>query len=341
MPATAIDIGTYAVKAITADPGTAPNILRTVEVPNNFGVAMPTDDLQTEQLSELINNTIFENKLPHADVRLSLPETAVSTKVISIPVLTDAELASAIGWQAEQHIPIPKEELSLQYKVLYRPPKSSSSKKTDQQAQMRVLLTGTRKPLVERYITLFTNAGIEPSFLETQMLSILRSLGIGQQEPATMVINLGATNMDIMVVANGEIQFVFTHKGVGNLLTNTLQQTVGLDLQQAEQYKRTYGLSSDQFEGKVRNALLPTINKLTEEIQKALRYFASQAQQNTIQRLVLVGGSAQLLGLVEHLTSALNLEILLAAPFTTATGEVPPQNQLAFSVCMGLLMRET
>ena len=180
MPATAIDIGTYAIKAIAADPDGTPNILRTIEIPNNFGVAMPTDDLQTEQLSELINNTIFENKLPHTDIRLSLPETAVSTKVITIPFLTDAELASAIGWQAEQHIPIPKEELSLQYKVLYRPPKSSLSQKNNEQAQMRVLLTGTRKPLVERYLALFTNAGIEPSFLETQMLSVLRSLGIEQ-----------------------------------------------------------------------------------------------------------------------------------------------------------------
>jgi len=308
--------------------------LRTVEAPNQFGTAIPTDDLQTEQLGELINNTIFENKLPHSDVRLSLPESAVSTKVITIPTLTDAELASAIGWQAEQHIPIPKEELSLQYKVLYRPTK------TDKQAQMRVLLTGTRKPLVDRYITLFTNLGIEPSFLETQMLSILRSLGIGKEEPATMVINLGATNMDVMVVANGEIQFVFTHTGVGSLLTKTLQQAVGLDLQQAEQYKRSYGLNADQFEGKVSNALLPTITKLTDEMQKALRYYSNQAPQNSIQRLVLVGGSAQLPGLVEQLNSTLNLEILLAAPFATATGEVPTQNQLAFAVCMGLLMRQ-
>jgi type IV pilus assembly protein PilM len=334
MPATAIDLGTYAVKVITADPGAAPNILRTVEVPNTFGVSIPTDDLQTEQLSELINNTIFENKLPHTDLRLSLPESAVSTKVINIPVLTDSELASAIGWQAEQHIPIPKEELSLQYKVLFRPEKS------DKQTMMRVLLTGTRKPLVDRYITLFTNMGVEPSFLETQMLSILRSLGIGKAEPATMVINLGATNMDVMVVAGGEIQFVFTHTGVGNLLTKTLQQAVGIDAQQAEQYKRAYGLDPSQLEGKVKNALLPTIENLAAEIQKALRYFINQTSQETIQRIVLTGGSAQLPGLVEHLTSTLNLEILLAAPFATASGEVPAQNQLAFSVCMGLLMRE-
>jgi len=334
MPATAIDIGTYAVKAVAADPGPAPHILRTVETLNPIGIAVPTDDLQTEQLSELANNVIFENKLPHTDLRISLPEAVISSKVISIPPLTDSELASAIGWQAEQHIPIPKEELSLQYKVLYRP------EKKDKQTPMRVLLTGTRKALIERYVTLFTNMGIEPTFLETHMLSTLRSLGISKDEPPTMVISLGATNMDVMVVANGEIQFVFSHTGVGALLTKTLQQTLNIDAQQAEQYKRQAGLDASQMESKVREALMPTISNLMAEIQKAQRYFSNQSPQTTLQQLVLTGGSTQLPGLVDQLKETLGLEVLLSAPFATATGEVPQANHQAFAVCMGLLMRE-
>jgi type IV pilus assembly protein PilM len=336
MPATAIDIGTYSLKAVTADPGAAPNIIRAVEVLNPFAVSVPTDDLQTEQLSELVNNLIFDNKLPHTDLRLSLPESVVSTKVISIPALTDSELASAIGWQAEQHIPIPKEELSLQYKVIYRPAK------TDKQSLMRVLLTGTRKAIVERYIGLFANLGLEPTFLETQMLSIVRSLGITKNEPPTLIASLGATNFDITVVAGGELLFVFTQPGAGLLLTKTLQQTVGLDLEQAEQYKRSYGLDPNQFEGKLNRALVPVINNIAVELQKSLRYFTDQAAKNTpVSRVVLTGGTAQLPGLVEHLTEKLGLEVLLAAPFATTTGEIPSQNQQAYAVCLGLLMRES
>jgi type IV pilus assembly protein PilM len=188
---------------------------------------------------------------------------------------------------------------------------------------------------------LFTNIGVEPTFLETQMLSILRSLGVTKTEPPTLIVSLGATNMDITVVANGEVLFVFTQPGVGTLLTKSLQQTMSSDLQQAEQYKRTYGLDPQQFEGKVRDALMPTINTLTTEIQKAIRYFNNQAVQNaSLQRVVLTSGTSQLPGLVEHLTEALAIEVLLAAPFATATGDVPTQNQQAFAVCMGLLMRE-
>lgn len=334
MPATALDIGTYSVKAVTAErTGTAPVITRAIETANPFGIAVPTDDLQMEQLSGLVRNILADHKLRANDVRLSLPEAVVSSKVISIPPLTDAELASAIGWQAEQYIPIPKEDLSLQYKILYRPARG------DVQTMMRVLLTGTRKSLVERYISLFTAIGIEPTFLETHILSVLRSLGITKDEPPTLIVNMGATNMDVMAVSEGEILFVFTHSGAGALMTKSLQQTVGLDGEQAEEYKRMYGLDSSQFEGRVRNALLPTINTLAAEIQKALRYFTTQFPQSSIQRVVLAGGTSQLPGLIEHLSDTLGIEVLLSAPFATATGAIPATNHQAFAVCMGLIMR--
>lgn len=334
MPATAIDIGTYSIKVVSGEPGPRPKIERVEELVNPTGVAIPGNDLQVEQISEQINNLIFDNKLPHNDVRLSLPESVVSTKVIAIPNLTDAELASAAAWQAEQHIPIPKDELSLQYRVLYRPAKN------DKQSLMRVLLIGARKSMVQKYVDMFINMGIEPTLLESNMISIIRSLGITTEDPPTLIVSMGATNMDISAIANGEIQFVFTHTGVGLLLTKTLQQTLGLDAQQAEQYKRTYGLNPTQFEGKVRNTLMPAINSLTTEIQKSLRYFATQNPQTPIARIVLTSGSSQLPGIVEHLSQTLGAEILVAAPFAAVEGKVPPGGQQGMAVCVGLMMRE-
>src|SRR3989304_546978 len=102
MPATAIDIGTYAVKIVTADPGPTPNVIRAVEALNPYNVAVPTDDLQTEQLSELINNLIFDNKLPHTDLRLSQRQSLADQPGILVPGVVQLEVAELIGWQAEQ-----------------------------------------------------------------------------------------------------------------------------------------------------------------------------------------------------------------------------------------------
>lgn len=334
MPAVALDIGTYSIKAIKGKLGKQVAVERVVEVFNDTGIALPTDDVSVTKLGVLIDAVFGDNELPKNDVRLALPETVVSTKVISIPPLSDAELASAIGWQAEQHIPIPPEELSLEYQVLYRP-----TKKED--AQMRVLLIGTRKRLVERYITMFNEIGIEPTLLETHMISVIRSLQFSPQDPTTLIAHIGSSSMNLGVVHMGELQFVLSHMNGGQMLTKALETSIGLDLAQAEQYKRSYGLDGTQFQGKVKDALLTPVNLLLGEIRKSVQFFINQFPQSTVQRVVLSGGTAMLPGLVQHVTNELGVEVLVSAPFAGTTGTIPETvNHPSMGVCMGLLQRE-
>ncbi len=330
----ALDIGTYSIKAIAGKPGTRPTIERAVDVLNTTGLAMPTDDASEEQLGTLIDSFLKDNELARTDVRLALPETVVSTKVISIPPLTDAELASAIGWQAEQHIPIPPEELSLEYQVLYRPVKKD-------QGQMRVLLVGTRKAMVERFVDMFHQLGVEPTLLETQVISIARSLQFNVDDPTTLVAHIGASSMNLFAIHQGELQFVITNMNGGQVLTRALESAVGLDTVQAEQYKRTYGLIENQFEGKVREALLPGVRILTGEIAKSAQFFNNQHTQQPIKRVVLSGGSAMLPEIVQLATAELGVEVLVASPFAGVTDNVPNTvNQPSMTVCMGLMQRE-
>lgn len=334
MAAVGIDIGTYSIKAVQAKPGAKPTVQRVVDFFNSSGIGLPTDQLSADKLVPLVQSLFTDHKLDRKDVRLALPEQAVSTKVIAIPPLTDAELASAIGWQAEQHIPIPVEELSLEYQVLFRPDRKEKDQK------MLVLLVGTRKAVVERYVDVFVMAGVEPTMVETQMISTTRSLGFTEADPTTMVVLMGATTMDMCIIHEGKITFVFSHLMGGQLLSKTIEQVVGLEAQQAEQYKRTYGLDENQLEGKIRQALLQPITVMVNEMKKAMQYFGNQYGGQGVSRVLLAGGSAQLPGLVQFVSGQLGVEVLIASPFATATGEVPTANQAAFSVCMGLVMKE-
>ncbi len=334
MPALAIDIGAYSLKLVSGVSAKKPTISRVVEAPNDLGFSLPNDDEQATKLGEVIFSIINDNKLPRTNIRLSLPESAISSKVISIPPLTDAELASAIEWQAEQYIPIPKEELALQYQVLFRPAK------TDKQKPMKVLLVGARKTVVERFTNMFLGIGVEPVLLETQIFSVIRSLDLATTEPPTLVANLGASTTDLGVVDQAELGFVFTNPLGGKALSKALEQEIGLDPEQAEQYKRQYGLDGTQFEGKVRQALLPAIDSLVGEISKSIRYFQSENPNGDVRRIVLSGGTSQLPGLTQYLTEKLNAEVLLADPFYDIKGEIPTTNRQAFTICMGLLMRE-
>ena len=334
MSTLALDIGTYSIKAIAGKAGPKPKIERVAEVFNATGIAVPTDDVNQDKLINLIESVIVDNDLPRVDVRLSLPESVISTKVIEIPPLSDAELASAIGWQAEQHIPIPPEELALEYQVLYRPTKK-------EKAPMRILLVGARKQVVDRYVDMFHLLGIEPTLVETHIISLIRSLLFSQEDPNTMVVHVGASNMNMAVVRQGELGFVTSHLNGGQLLTKALEKSVGLDQDQAEKYKRTYGLDPSQFQGKVAAALLPGVQVLLAEVKKSVQFFVTQHPTESIQRIVLSGGTAAMPYLVQQVTQELGVEVLVAAPFTGIEGIIPETvNPPAMGVCMGLLLRE-
>ncbi len=336
MPALALDIGSHNIKAISGNPGNSPNVSKVVSQPNNLGITNPTDDSEAEKLLGIIDSFIHDNRLPVTDVRLSLPDSTVATKIISLPPLSSAELASAIDWQAEQHIPIQRDNLSLEYQVLHKPPKNIKDE------AMKVLMVGAKEDVLKRYINMFLSLGIQPKILETHMLSILRSLGVSDQDPATLIADIGASHTQIAIVDQGQLKLVVNHQAGGNLLTKKLQQNVeNLDENQAEEYKHHYGLLENELQGKIRQALMPAVNSIAKEIQKTVRFYSQQDSQNSISRIVLSGGTSRLPGLVEYLAQMLGTEVLLISPFAVSGGNAPADiNQQTMSVCMGLMMRK-
>lgn len=334
MSITALDIGTHTIKVISAKNAKQIQVLRAIDIPNALNLIIPQSDQETTQFSEMIANLINDYKLDASDVRLSLPESVIANKVIEVPLLTDAELASAIGWQAEQYIPIPKDDLSLEYQVLVRPDKKNP------EAKMKVLLVASRKSFIEKLNNVFLNLGIEPTVIETQMFSVIRALDLKSDDPETLIVHMGASNLDLAVVANGMFDFIFSNKNGSQLLTNAIAQSFGLDLKQAEEYKITYGLNAEQFEGKLVQVMLPIINNVVVEIQKALRYFSQLHPGQTIKRVVLSGGPTEMIGFSQYLAQQINTEILLMAPFVKAKGQIPETKQLHYTVCMGLITRQ-
>jgi type IV pilus assembly protein PilM len=334
MSITAIDIGTHSIKIVVAKDSKGQVINKSIEVPNKLGMVAPKNDQEILQFSEMISNLFHDYKLDQSDVRLSLPEYLVTSKVIEIPFLNEAELASAIGWQAEQAIPIPKNDLMLQYQVLEKPEKKTAN------ATMKVLLVGSRKSVIEKINNIFLNIGIEATLLETQIFSVIRSLDIQSNDPEAIILQMGTSGNDIAVIANGMFEFVFNSKTGGSLIDGAIAQSFNLDNKQAEEYKINYGLDPTQMEGKLIQVVSPIIDNMIIDLQKAIRFFTQNHPEQKIKRIVLSGGPAAMKGLTEKLTQTLGVEVLQVDPFAGSKGQIPEKNQLSFSVCMGLIARK-
>jgi len=333
---TGLDVGTYSIKLLElSKQGSAYRVHKAMIVPNTLGIVMPAQDADRVKLVTLMKQAFKESKFHMDNVRAGIPESFVSTKIISIPPLSDQELASAIGWQAEQYIPIPGEDLQLEYHVLFRPPK------TDMTSLMRVLLVGVSKSFINKYSDLYYDADLGISSLETHVLSLYRMALLDENLPTTMVIHIGSSTMDIFVVHERELAFVYSYPNGGTVLSRTIERAIGLDPLQSEEYKRTYGLDEAQLEGKIRNALLPVLQTFVAEIQKSMQYFSGSHQGTPIKRLLLSGGTAALPNLAPVLAQALPVEV---APLTIPTlgfeqgVQVPTADLPAYNIALGLAL---
>jgi type IV pilus assembly protein PilM len=268
-------------------------------------------------------------------VATALPESLAYTSIISMPYLSDAELASSIHWEAEQHIPVPLEEVQLEYQVLSKPKKGAVGEK------MQVLLVASKKTVVERVNDLFDAAGLELVNLETGLLAGYRSIaGMVPQTGGVAFLNMGALSTDILIVESGKMMLTYAISTGGLVLTRAIQQGLGLTGQQAEEYKRAYGLDQTQLEGKVVASLTPVMNILIGEIRKAVQYYQSSQMGSGITTVLLTGGASYLRGLPAYLTQMLSAEVMVVNPFQTAVMEKDvtlPKDVAAYAVATGLV----
>jgi type IV pilus assembly protein PilM len=330
-----IDIGSYAIKMARISRGMSGGELQQLGVAYNpVGQFLPADQVTFQKLAETLKQFAAEQHFKGRPVTLALPESLAYTSVINMPFLSEAELASSIHWEAEQHIPVPIDEINLEYEILYKPRKDEMGEK------MRVLLVGARKDVIERLVNLFHLAGLEIVGLETVLLGVYRALTpVLQGEGAVVVVHIGALTTDILISQNGELVLTYTVQTGGLALTRALEKGLELPATQAEEYKRTYGLDQAQLEGRVRQVLLPVLNILVAEIRKAMQYYQTGHMLSPIRQMIISGGSAYLPGLTTYLAETFTFEVVMANPLDMVKAKSSvklPQDSAAFTAAIGL-----
>lgn len=329
----AIDIGISKIKVVVSNKNG--EITQTLITDNKNGFAVPNNSSQIKSMSDSLKNIFNEHKIPKKNIYLAMPETFTSTQVIEIPTLTDTELATSIHWQAQQYIPIPKEELALNYQVLFRP-----DKKDEAVTNMRVLLIGINQKNLDNVIAAYKEAGLEPTVLETNTIATIRHHAPTQNtDSASLIVNFGASGIDIIVMKNNEINLAISHQTGSNMITRALMSTFNLPFEKAEEYKQAYGLNTNYFEGKIANAIAPIAQTILNDIKHTMTFFNKKNNYEAINQLFICGGGSLMPGFPELLAANLNLDIQPLDVFKKLNGSLPEKDHLLFPVAAGLIKR--
>ncbi|MDQ3239150.1 MAG: pilus assembly protein PilM [bacterium] len=296
-------------------------------------------DFDKDAIVEVIKRLVKETRVNTNNVIASLPESQIFTRVIDMPPMSDKEIASAIKYEAEQYIPRPLAEVSLRWQILNKGEKEKNQK-------MEILLVAAPLTLVDKYSEILIRADLKPLAMETDLLAQSRSLvGNNPYSPTTMILSIGSSNTDISIVKAGQVSFTRSILSGGNTLTRAIASDLSLENEQAEQYKRTYGLIDDQVEGKVMNAIKPTFEVIINEIKKAIIFYQTKNPNDQVKRLVLTGGTAKLPGLLLFFANALGIEVQVGDPWFNIKKDPNIETQLTedaplYSVAVGLALKE-
>ncbi|MBI2309473.1 type IV pilus assembly protein PilM [Candidatus Collierbacteria bacterium] len=331
-----LDIGTSSLKAVAVKATSKSFAVRNISIATNpIGRVLSDSPAEQDKLVAQIK-TLIKNLQPVSNkIRVGLAENQVFTRVISVPVLSEAELSTAIRWEAEQHIPVPISEVQLDYTVLSRPAKGVK------EGSMEVLLVAAKQETVNRLADMMSLAGMEVVGIEPGLLASSRYFS-GSDGSPLLLANIGATTSDFAIISENRLNLTYSVPMAGVALTRAIESNLGLEVLQAEEYKRAYGIDPRLMEGKVRNALMPVFSAIMSEAKKAINAFESTKRSKKVQRVVLSGGSALMPGISTETANQLGVsEVILINPFQgleLSIGLKIPAEAAVYSVAIGLAM---
>lgn len=290
-------------------------------------------------VSTAISKLFTDNEIKSKAVATAVSGHSVIVKKISLPSMSDQELAETIEKEAAQHIPFDLADVNLDYQILSEDAGNR---------QMDVLLVAVKKDKILNYTNVLSMAGRTPAIVDIDALA-LQNCYEYNYEPApgqvVALLNLGASVMNINIVKGTTPLFPRDVSVGGHQYTDSLQKELDLSFDDAEALKlgKKVGTVSE-------DAKTPILQQVTEiivlEIQKTFDFFRASAAGEHIEKIYLAGGSSKVPGLVEALRQEFSLPVEIFNPFQRiappAQGpgvELIEQNAGQLAVAVGLALR--
>ena len=143
----------------------------------------------TESLSAALAEFVSEKELKDDSCYLILPRRDVTTRFLTLPSHDAEEIAGMARFSAEEYVPYTVEELIIDQCVL-NPLESGESK---------VLAALAHHEIVERHITLFSEAGLhaEKIFLSTACMMSLNTFAPPEGRFALVSLDVGGIEITV------------------------------------------------------------------------------------------------------------------------------------------------
>ena len=253
-------------------------------------------------------------------VACALPAAFTYSRVVSLPAMDKKDIADAVRLEAEQSIPVPIDQLYLDYEII----------RSAADGQSEILMVAAPKTMVDSYMQLFGLLDLEVALLETTINSVTRITTHSDRTGVpTLIIDFGSISSDLAVF-DQTIRVTGTADWGGETLTQEIARTFKVNDRQAYTIKTRYGLNVGKKQSEIQSALNPVLERLKSEIKRMTRFYAERTSNKAaIQQIIILGGGANLPGMSTYLTDKLRVPTRLLNPWQNLNfGGLQPPHKL-------------
>ena len=303
-----LDIEPGYVAAVEAAGGKL-DVHRAASAPLAPGVVRDGEVIDVDGLAAALKKLFADNKLGRR-VRVGVANQRIVMRTLDLPRLeSEKEIATAVRFQAQEHIPMPLEQAVLEHHSL-------GVVETAEGPRSRVVLVAARRDMIDRLLEAVRRAGLRPQGIDLSAFAMIRALHRPGREGATLYVSVGGmTNIAVAVQTTCVFTRVVGHGS--ETMAGELAERRGLTLEHAHGWLRHVGLlvPVEEIEGEreivieARNVLADGVRRIADDIRNSLDYYAMQEGSTGVSVAVLTGPAVAIPGFSAQLGEEIGVPI--------------------------------
>jgi type IV pilus assembly protein PilM len=316
----AVDIGSNTIK-ICQITGTANNavLFRFATCPTPPMTIKDGSIVGSQALGDVLKSALQANNIPCKKIMTSVGGQQVVIRPIPMTKMTEKELNQAIKFEAERYLPYSVADAQISGKVI--------SDDAGDGKNMEVLLIAVPNEILNNAKEVVKMAEVEPGAIDLEPLAFYRALRSctdpGDIEKTLALVNMGASSTSINIFKAGVLRHNRTVPVAGNTFTKAIGQALNLSFEDAEQIKQEKATIRVDNESaplppttmRIFTVIGPVLQELVNEVQRSFDYYRSRYKGETVDVVVLSGGTAKLKNIDAFLSKELKVRCEIANPF--------------------------
>ena len=266
------------------------------------------EGMRIDYVSNAIKEMVAELKVSGSEVRNVVSGQQVFLRFIKLPPI-EGDLAEQVGYEAQQQIPFPIDQIQYSYQELSDTPEGDKE----------VLLVAIKKDVLDNLNGQVEGNGLKTKAVDCSITSLYNAYRANHPEETdpVMILDIGAKTTDILFSENGRF-FTRSVTAAGAFITNAVSREFKMSYRDAEQFKVAKGVvslgnghtdSMEPDEAALATCIRNAMSRLCSEVQRTITHYRSQYHGNPPSKVYICGGGARLPYVVEFLQATLNLPV--------------------------------